>query len=275
MSGVEKQNNIRIILQKIFKDIPENMAIATSGGIDSAALMFSSMAAGHKKPNIVSFTFDDFESHDFKSAKKLAKYYNLKFLPVILPSDQNEIVKTVHYLIKEIKCKKKSAIECMFPFVYLLKVLKENKIKTLVTGLAADGHFGLSKKAMIHYSKDDKKFKQFRQEYFSTYESAHISRLQTLCDKNQICLLNPYFEPAVFDLWINKNWQELNKPRQKEAIKKYFPELDKFRIKPHTNLQLGDSKIAQRVGSAVVSKYKPYAKSPVGIYNRIAKGIYA
>ena len=88
-------------------------------------------------------------------------------------------------------------------------------------------------------------------------------------------MYNPYFYPRVFDLWIDKNWQELNKPRQKEAIKKYFPELDKFKIKPHTNLQLGDSKIAQRVGNAVVSKYKPYAKSPVGIYNRIAKGIYA
>ena len=120
MSGVEKQNNIRSILQKIFKNIPENMAIATSGGIDSASLVISSMAAGHKKPNIVSFTFDDFESHDFKSARKLAKYYNLKFLPVLLPSDQNEIVETVHYLIKEIKCKKKSAIECMFPlFIFL------------------------------------------------------------------------------------------------------------------------------------------------------------
>ena len=59
MSGVEKQNNIRSILQKIFKNIPENMAIATSGGIDSASLVLSSMAAGHKKPNIVSFTFDD------------------------------------------------------------------------------------------------------------------------------------------------------------------------------------------------------------------------
>ena len=91
----------------------------------------------------------------------------------------------------------------------------------------------------------------------------------------KIGLFNPYFHPWVFDLWIDKNWQELNKPRQKEAIKKYFPELDKFKIKPHTNLQLGDSKIAQRVGNAVISKYKPNAKSPVGIYNRIAKGIYA
>ena len=274
MSGVEKPNNIRDVLNKYLRPITTRMAVATSGGIDSASIVMAAKDLG-KKQIIVSFTFDDFESHDFKSARLLAKHFNIDFLPVFLPSDQNEIVKTVHYLIKEIKCKKKSAIECMFPFVYLLKVLKENKIKTLVTGLAADGHFGLSKKAMIHYSKDDKKFKQLRQEYFSNYESAHIVRLQQLCNNNQILLQNPYFSPMVFDLWIDKNWQELNKPRQKEAIKKYFPELDKFKIKPHTNLQLGDSKIAQRVGSAVVSKYKPYAKSPVGIYNRIAKGIYA
>ena len=274
MSGVEKQNNIRTVLHEILKPIRCKMAIATSGGIDSASLVMAAKDLG-KKQIIVSFTFDDFESHDFKSARLLAKHFNIDFLPVFLPSDQNEIVETVHYLIKEIKCKKKSAIECMFPFVYLLKALKENKIKTLITGLAADGHFGLSKKAMIHYSKDDKKFQQLRQEYFSTYESAHIIRLHKLCYKNQIKVENPYFSPLVFDLWIEKNWQELNKPRQKEAIKKYFPELDKFKIKPHTNLQLGDSKIAQRVGNAVVSKYKPYAKSPVGIYNRIAKGIYA
>jgi hypothetical protein len=204
MSGVVKQSNIRTVLHEILKPITSKMAIATSGGIDSASLVMAAQDLG-KKQIIVSFTFDDFESHDFK-------------------------------------------------------------IDTLVTGLAADGHFGLSKKAMIHYSKDDKKFKQLRQEYFSTYESAHIVRLQQLCNNNQILLQNPYFSPLVFDLWIDKNWQELNKPRQKEAIKKYFPELDKFKIKPHTNLQLGDSKIAQRVGSAVVSKYKPYAKSPVGIY---------
>ena len=274
MSGVVKQSNIRTVLHEILRPITSKIAVATSGGIDSASLVMAAKDL-NKKQTVVSFTFDDFESYDFRSARRLATYYDLKFLPVILPSDQNEIVETVHYLIKEIKCKKKSAIECMFPFVYLLKVLKKKKIDTLVTGLAADGHFGLSKKAMIHYSKDDKKFKQLRQEYFSTYESAHIIRLYKLCHKYEIGLFNPYFHPWVFDLWIDKNWQELNKPRQKEAIKKYFPELDKFKIKPHTNLQLGDSKIAQRVGSAVVSKYKPYAKSPVGIYNRIAKGIYA
>ena len=150
MSGVVKQSNIRTVLHEILRPITSKIAVATSGGIDSASLVMAAKDLG-KKQIIVSFTFDDFESHDFASARLLAKHFNIDFLPVILPSDQNEIVETVHFLIKEIKCKKKSAIECMFPFVYLLKVLKENKIKTLVTGLAADGHFGLSKKAMIHY----------------------------------------------------------------------------------------------------------------------------
>ena len=158
MSGVAKQSNIRTVLHEILRPITSKIAVATSGGIDSASLVMAAKDL-NKKQTVVSFTFDDFESYDFRSARRLATYYDLNFLPVILPSDQNEIVKTVHYLIKEIKCKKKSAIECMFPFVYLLKVLKKKKIDTLVTGLAADGHFGLSKKAMIHYSKDDKKFK--------------------------------------------------------------------------------------------------------------------
>ena len=51
-------------------------------------------------------------------------------------------------------------------------------------------------------------------------------------------------------------------------------EVDKVIPQSGTNLQLGDSKIAERIGNAVISKYKPNAKSPIGIYNRIAKGGY-
>jgi len=274
MSGVAKQNNIRSVLQDIIKPLPNKICVATSGGIDSSSVVLSALDLG-KDVQIISFTFKDWFSHDFKSARKLSTKFNLRFVPVYLPYETDEIVETVKHLIKKVGCKKKTAIECLFPFYYLIKIMKEFEDETLVTGVAADGHFGLSKKAMIHYSKDDQKFKKFRQDYFSNLESAGTKRLIKLCELNKINLCNPYFEPTVFSLWIDKNWQELNKPRQKEAIKKYFPELDKFKIKPHTNLQLGDSKIAQRVGSAVVSKYKPYAKSPVGIYNRIAKGIYA
>jgi len=273
MSGVVKPNNIRTVLQDILRPLPQKILVATSGGIDSSAVVLSALDIG-KEIEIISFTFKDWFSQDFKAATRLAEKFNLKFIPVYLPIESDEIVNTVNYLIKVIKCKKKTAIECLFPFYYLIQTMTRYKYKTLATGVAADGHFGLSKKAMIHYSKDDQKFRTFRQDYFSNLESAGTKRLIKLSEINNIQLSNPYFDPSVFSLWINKNWQELNKPRQKEVIRKCFPELDCLKIKPHTNLQLGDSKIAERIGDAVISKYKPNAKSPIGIYNRIAKGGY-
>ena len=274
MSGVAKQNNIRTVLQDIIKPLPNKICVATSGGIDSSSVVLSALDVG-KDVTIYSFSFGDNFSSDFDAARRLAYKFDLTFTPVWLPTEQDEIVETVKHLIKKVGCKKKTAIECLFPFVYLIKQMQHFEHETLVTGVAADGHFGLSKKAMIHYSKDDQKFKKFRQDYFSNLESAGTKRLIKLCELNKINLCNPYFEPSVFSLWIDKNWQELNKPRQKEVIRKYYPELDDLKIKPHTNLQLGDSKIAHRVGNAVISKYKLNAKSPIGIYNRIAKGIYA
>ena len=274
MSGVVKQNNIRTVLQEIIKPLPNKICVATSGGIDSSSVVMSALDVG-KEVQIISFTFADRLSHDYKSALKLATKFNVVFVPVYLPTKTDEIVKTVKHLIKKVGCKKKTAIECLFPFYYLVKVMKRYKFETLVTGVAADGHFGLSKKAMIHYSKDDQKFRKFRQDYFSNLESAGTKRLIKLCELNKIQLCNPYFDPSVFSLWIDKNWAELNKPRQKEVIRKHYPELDCLKIKPHTNLQLGDSMIAERVGNAVISKYKPNSKSPIGIYNRIAKGVYA
>ena len=163
-----------------------------------------------------------------------------------------------------------------FPFLLCgRKLCKSLGITTLVTGLCDDGHFGLSKKAMIHYKHTQEKFDQFRHDYFSDPDAAGRKSINKICQDQNINLINPYCDPNVFKLFIGKSWDELNKPKQKYAIRKCYPELDKFRLPNHTNLQLGDSKIAQRVGNAVISKYKPNAKSPVGIYNRIAKGIYA
>ena len=274
MSGVVKPSNIRTVLQEIIKPLPNKICVATSGGIDSSSVVMSALDVG-KKVSIYSFSFWNKFSSDFRAAQKLSDEFDLRFVPVFLPTERDKIVETVKHLIKKVGCKKKTAIECLFPFYFLVKQMKLLQDETLVTGVAADGHFGLSKKAMIHYSKDDQKFKKFRQDYFSNLESAGTKKLIKLCELNKIQLCNPYFEPSVFSLWIDKNWEELNKPRQKEVIRMHYPELDCLKIKPHTNLQLGDSKIAETVGNAVISKYKPNSKSPIGIYNRIAKGVYA
>ena len=273
-SGVEKQNNIRDIFEHFLQNLPDGFVVATSSGISSAALLASAVAV-NKRPRVISFTFDDFESTDFKYAKALAFHFNVSFFPVFLPSDKNKINNSVFTLIHKYKLRKKARIECSFPFLYVAETLKSVGITTLVTGLCDDGHFGLSKKAMIHYKHTQEKFDQFRHDYFSDPDAAGRKGIHKICRDHDVDIINPYCDPNVFKLFIGKSWDELNKPKQKYAIRKCYPELDQFKIPNHTNLQLGDSKIAQRVGNAVISKYKPNAKSPVGIYNRIAKGIYA
>ena len=274
MSGVEKQNNIRDIFEHFLQNLPEGFAVATSGGISSAALLASAVAV-NKRPRVISFTFDDFDSTDFILAKAMAHYFNVAFHPVFLPSAENRIIDLVSTLIHRYKLRKKARIECSFPFLYVAKTCKSLGITTLVTGLCDDGHFGLSKKAMIHYKHTQEKFDQFRHDYFSDPDAAGRKGIQKICQDFDVTIFNPYCHPSVFKLFIGKSWDELNRPKQKYAIRKHFPELEQFKLPNHTNLQLGDSKIAQRVGNAVISKYKPNAKSPVGIYNRIAKGIYA
>ena len=75
-------------------------------------------------------------------------------------------IEGISYFCKnKYKLKKKARIECSFPFYYVAETCKSLGITTLVTGLCDDGHFGLSKKAMIHYKHTQEKFDQFRQEF--------------------------------------------------------------------------------------------------------------
>ena len=82
--------------------------------------------------------------------------------------------------------------------------------------------------------------------------------------------VNPYFDPKVFHALLGRSWDELNKPRQKEVLRAAFPELDSLKLPKHTNLQLGDSQIAERLG-ATAMLYVPGSVSAIGAYNKIRK----
>jgi len=258
---------LRTIFQEILKPLPANLAVATSGGIDSAALLASVIQA-NKTPTVLSFTFRGHYSTDFILAERLAKFFNAKFTPVFLPTDEAEILTTIRHLTKHYSLKKKARIECAFPFVYLVEVLKFLKITTLVTGLCSDGHFGLSKKAMIHYREPQEKFDAFRCDYFSDPDAGGRKGITNICKDASVNIQNPYYDPRVFNLFIGRSWAELNKPRQKEAIRREYPELDQFNIPKHSNLQLGDSGIAQRLGAAAMAAV-PGTQSAIAAYNRI------
>ena len=257
---------MRDLLISLLAPLPLDFAVATSGGLDSCTLVAAAVAAG-KRPRIVSFTFDDFESSDFRHARAVAFHFDLEFEPVLLPSDQKEIIRTITRLIKQYKLSKKARIECGFPFFYLARQLEG---QTLVTGLGTDGHFGLSKKAMIHFREPQEKFDEFRNAYFANTDAAGKLCIKRICSSFDVDLVNPYFDPKVFHALLGRSWDELNKPRQKEVLRAAFPELDSLKLPKHTNLQLGDSQIAERLG-ATAMLYVHGSMSAIGAYNKIRK----
>jgi hypothetical protein len=62
------QTPLRDLFKEILSPLPNRIAVATSGGISSAALLASAVEAG-KTPTVTSFTFEGHYSTDFLYAK--------------------------------------------------------------------------------------------------------------------------------------------------------------------------------------------------------------
>jgi hypothetical protein len=271
-------SNLRQILQDCLHPLPNNITVGTSVGIDSASLVLSALDIG-KQVSIISFTLEDRRSKDFLGAKKLADIFDLQFIPIFIPTNSNEIFKTVIHIVRTLTAAetkydiklRKTTIECILPWLFVFEVMAKHQLSNLVTGLSADGHFGLSKKAMIHYKEPKQKFQQFRSEYFSKPDVAQTKSLPLFGLRYGVNVLSPYFNKEVFDLYVDAEWSQLNKPRQKEAIRKEFPTLDGICENKHTNYQLGDSGIAELVGKVVKERVAPQAKSPIKAYNILEK----
>ena len=60
-------------------------------------------------------------------------------------------------------CQKKTHFECVYPFLYVYEWIKE---KYVLSGWAADGYYGVSKKACMHFKEPKSLFDQFRNDYF-------------------------------------------------------------------------------------------------------------
>lgn len=264
--------NVRQTIVSLIEPLPTPLPIATSGGIDSSALTLAARDAG-KEPIIVSFTLADRESSDFVAARTLASHFGFEFRPVILPVDTDVICGDVIRLIRRYGARRKTAIECLWPYLHVLETLKSLNYSSLLTGNAADGHFALSRKAILRYGvrASKEQFQLFRQHFFGNPESAQIGFLHRIYGSEGLQIHTPWFNPSVFPLFEDCTWDEVNKPRQKEAVRVEFPELDVLHIAGHTSLQLGDSGIASTVGDAVRRRYAPEAKSPIRAYNLIAQ----
>lgn len=229
----------KLLIEHIEQKAPEHdVAILLSGGVDSISVAFAAHLA-FKRLRCYSFQLDNKPSYDYAKAEEICKIMNWDFVGVNIPTKNLE--KDFHRLVKH-GCQKKTHFECVYPFLYVYEWIKE---KYVLSGWAADGYYGVSKKACMHYKEPKSLFDEFRNDYFKRENRAGYLQHKKLAQKHNKVFVTPYLDKAVKKYFYKYNWYELNRPFQKHhirnAFKSYFDKVGK--VKNHLNLQL-DSGVA-------------------------------
>jgi asparagine synthetase B (glutamine-hydrolysing) len=232
----------KLLMNVIEKECPySRVGVLLSGGVDSLSLAFAAHRLG-KNVDAYTFHLEGDVSYDARKAQEACAEFGWGCRTVVIPQFSTEDLRVeFHQLINWYSCKKKTQLECTFPFVH---VFPEIKVKHLLSGIGADGYYGVSKKAILHFKEPKEKFDEFRTKYFAAENVTGFRQLEQLANQYNRVLIHPYlYHQEIVDYFMQFDWYELNKPKQKQHVRDAFQEefarLDK--VKEHINLQLGSN----------------------------------
>ena len=217
----------------------KNVAVALSSGIDSTAIMFALLEL---KKHVRAYTFhvEGVVSQDLTHARANAETFGVELVECVIPRGVH--LQGVFRLIDKYRLKKKTDIECVYPFLYLLPKVKE---VLMLTGHGADKHFCISKRAMIHFRHTLEKMNEFRNDTEADiYQRTVLGEIAL--NEWIVKVYSPFPEPEMVKYFSTKTWDEINRPKQKQTLTDMFPDqFAKIKRFNHTNLQCGDSMIRE------------------------------
>lgn len=267
---MKKQPNVKQHLINRIKDFPGPYGVMLSGGVDSASVLFALLEMG-EKPVVYSCTLDNYESRDFRTARKIAEEFDLKFVPVLIPTDLKVIERNIRRNIRDMGLRNKVEIEALGAF---RQCIDKAKVKTIVSGLAGGYFFGLTKEANIHYKEnfDEYRLKKMKLAVEPNSQANKLIRYAATKDKYFCC---PWVTKAMLNEFRGHNFKHVNKPRQKESSRCAFEEYySRVRVYGQQDMHKGDSRIADTYAQLLnIERLNPNGKykSIVGVYNTLVR----
>jgi|SaaInlStandDraft_1057018.scaffolds.fasta_scaffold116227_2 asparagine synthetase B (glutamine-hydrolysing) len=236
----------QILKEIVAREVPEDeVAVLLSGGIDSISVALTAHRMG-KKVTAYTFHLEGQESYDSKKATQVAKTFGWDIVDVAVP--KTGLVPAWKRLAYKYGCRKKTHFECIYPFLFVLPLIKEKKV---LTGWGADGWFGLSKKAQCNEKYRVKKsiegLNKFRDDYFGMDSVAGHKQLKVVASHYALKLVMPYIEePTVETFFRSKDWfecsggKQIGGSSQKSIVRRCFQqEIEQIgTVSPHANLQM-------------------------------------
>lgn len=214
-------------------DDKNSVAILFSGGLDSLSLLLSCMDIGIK-PVLYTFYLESYESNDIKSSRTIADAFNLDLVEVPIKENIESLIKDVDYIVRTFKTYKKTAVQCIYPFLYVQPLIKE---KCVISGLCADDLYGSSKHMSI-LSKDIEKFNQERIKKVNDETSSGYKYIKSVFSDK--LFVAPYKEcDELIKYFLNLTYKDMNSPKQKNTTYiVYKAEIDKYNLyRKNENLQ--------------------------------------
>lgn len=220
-----------------------SVAILFSGGMDSLSLLLSCLDIGIK-PVLYSFYLNNYESEDIKASRKIASTYNLSLNEIVIDDeDVGQLIEDVKYIIKTFNVYKKTQVQCIYPFLYIIPKIKE---KYVLTGLCADDLYGTPRSVAKYYNDFDK-FNTIRDNDINDLNSSSYFQIKALVEINNKVLIAPYKQNInLVEYFRQFNYKQMNSPKQKIlTYQDYKHEIDKHGLyRRNSNLQC-NSKIRE------------------------------
>lgn len=247
------------------------VAVALSGGVDSHMCLFALLACGIS-PTIYSFTLEDRESRDFRTARACANYFGLEFVPIHLPVDvlvlQHHVWDVCHRYLTEYKVGK-TTIECTWPVSYVYAAIKE---PYLFMGHGGDTPYCSTRKQKKMYQAGQ--YGKMMHDYYSylhndlqlIYASRYLKsqrkRAKLLCPMNDKGMLQVFRDFDPFD----KRETPTGKAVSRAAFWEYFSQVYVYGQQP---FQKGDTGIADHFETLLTTEWQGKGKTVKSIYNAV------
>lgn len=232
----------------------QEVAVLLSGGIDSISVAFAAHRLG-KTLHCYTMYVDGVVSADAQNAINTAKEFGWNITVIDVPTDNIE--NDFKHLVRHFKCAKKTQLECTWPFLYVYPNIKQ---KELLSGWGADGWYGVSKRACMHFKEPKEKFDEFRMAYFNAPNPVGVRQQEQLCREYGLKFIVPYFDKRVEEYMMQFDWYDMNRPFQKVKVVEAFPEFQRTKVRRHENLQLA---------AGVPNHFEKLLDNPnINLYNR-------
>ena len=248
----------------------KKVALLFSGGLDSLSLMISCLDVGIK-PTLYSFKLEGIESDDIKASRRIANIYGLKLVEVTIPKNISTLIDDVELIIEKFKVKKKTQIQCIQPFIHIVKYVEEDIV---LSGLCADDILGTSRKMQVNGRNNNEVFYQMRLDKQNDILSSSYCFIKRVFEEKEKQFIAPYKENMeLVNYILSKDFSQLHKPKLKQlTYDNYKNEIDKYNLyRKNSSLQV-NSGVREWHDELLKTELNVNNwKSVVGIYNYIYK----